>query len=370
MKSSVILSPGLSNFLNFIRWIAALLVVITHIRTLLFDKLEHIDSSSLPIQIFYFFTSLGGEAVMVFFVLSGFLVGGKIFTEFKNDTFNWKEYLIKRISRLYVVLVPALIIGGILNIVGLYYFNDTGIYNNALHLVPFDYDIESRITVTTFFSNLFMFQTTFTPTFGSNGPLWSLANEFWYYILFPLMLTLWYRDDLQIKFLSFLGLFILTLVLNFEIILYFSIWLVGVIAYRFIGIKIPFTIAIIIFCMALFFDVTHFFPYQKIGSLTLAVSVAILILSTNHYKFKYFKRLNNFFADSSYSLYLFHDPFILFIFSAFTLSPFQKTGFNIFLIFLLSSYFYSMMMYFFFERNTSKLRNILFRFFHDTTPKV
>ena len=24
---------------------------------------------------------------------------------------------------------------------------------------------------------------------GSNGPLWSLANEFWYYIMFPFMLV-------------------------------------------------------------------------------------------------------------------------------------------------------------------------------------
>lgn len=28
-------------------------------------------------------------------------------------------------------------------------------------------------------------QTRFTPVFGSNGPLWSLFNEFWYYVLFP-----------------------------------------------------------------------------------------------------------------------------------------------------------------------------------------
>jgi peptidoglycan/LPS O-acetylase OafA/YrhL len=30
-------------------------------------------------------------------------------------------------------------------------------------------------------------QTILAPTFGTNGPLWSLANEFWYYVLFPLL---------------------------------------------------------------------------------------------------------------------------------------------------------------------------------------
>jgi peptidoglycan/LPS O-acetylase OafA/YrhL len=33
--------------------------------------------------------------------------------------------------------------------------------------------------------NVFFLQTIVVPTFGSNGPLWSLANEFWYYMLFP-----------------------------------------------------------------------------------------------------------------------------------------------------------------------------------------
>lgn len=28
------------------------------------------------------------------------------------------------------------------------------------------------------------------PCFGTNGPLWSLANEFWYYLLFPILLLL------------------------------------------------------------------------------------------------------------------------------------------------------------------------------------
>ena len=34
--------------------------------------------------------------------------------------------------------------------------------------------------------NLFFVQTVSVPVYGTNGPLWSLANEFWYYVLFPL----------------------------------------------------------------------------------------------------------------------------------------------------------------------------------------
>ena len=36
------------------------------------------------------------------------------------------------------------------------------------------------------FSNIFFLQGIYTPTFGTDGALWSLANEFWYYLLFPL----------------------------------------------------------------------------------------------------------------------------------------------------------------------------------------
>ena len=36
--------------------------------------------------------------------------------------------------------------------------------------------------------NAFFLQTIVGPTFGSNGPLWSLAYEWWYYVLFPLAL--------------------------------------------------------------------------------------------------------------------------------------------------------------------------------------
>lgn len=38
----------------------------------------------------------------------------------------------------------------------------------------------------TFLGNLFFLQKILTPIYGTNDPLWSLSNEFWYYILFPL----------------------------------------------------------------------------------------------------------------------------------------------------------------------------------------
>ena len=42
-------------------------------------------------------------------------------------------------------------------------------------------------SVTAFIGNMFGLQTILVPSFGGNFPLWSLANETWYYILFPLL---------------------------------------------------------------------------------------------------------------------------------------------------------------------------------------
>jgi peptidoglycan/LPS O-acetylase OafA/YrhL len=40
--------------------------------------------------------------------------------------------------------------------------------------------------ILTLIGNLGFVQTICVPVFGTNGPLWSLANEFWYYVMFPL----------------------------------------------------------------------------------------------------------------------------------------------------------------------------------------
>jgi peptidoglycan/LPS O-acetylase OafA/YrhL len=52
--------------------------------------------------------TIGHEAVMVFFVLSGFLVGGGVLNLMSRDAWFWRDYLIKRLTRLWIVLTSAL----------------------------------------------------------------------------------------------------------------------------------------------------------------------------------------------------------------------------------------------------------------------
>jgi len=47
-------------------------------------------------------------------------------------------------------------------------------------------DVAQALTVRVFFGNLFFLQTILPPCSAPMELLWSLANEFWYYLLFPL----------------------------------------------------------------------------------------------------------------------------------------------------------------------------------------
>jgi peptidoglycan/LPS O-acetylase OafA/YrhL len=59
------------------------------------------------VGIFFAATRLGGEAVLLFFVLSGFLVGGRIIRRAKSRTFSLKDYSVDRCSRILLPLIPA-----------------------------------------------------------------------------------------------------------------------------------------------------------------------------------------------------------------------------------------------------------------------
>src|SRR5262245_21311046 len=120
--------------LDALRGLAALLVVIGHTRGLFFNTSltggvpapkVALSSTSIviepqitpPIPIEPHIT-IGHVAVMVFFVLSGYLVGGSVLKSIASGSWSGRAYLIKRLVRLWVVLIPAVIIGLCLDNIG------------------------------------------------------------------------------------------------------------------------------------------------------------------------------------------------------------------------------------------------------------
>jgi peptidoglycan/LPS O-acetylase OafA/YrhL len=69
-------------------------------------------------------------AVIVFFVISGFLIGGRAILNVESKRFGVIDYSVQRFSRIYTVLIPALIVGYMLDWSGIAFFNASEIYNH------------------------------------------------------------------------------------------------------------------------------------------------------------------------------------------------------------------------------------------------
>lgn len=108
-RSPIEINPRLGATLDFLRWTSALAVLAGHVRLFLFPPMESIAHPGLPLKTFYLLTGFGHQAVMIFFVLSGFLVGGRAAEKLSDGTFRMADYLADRVSRLKPVLFSSLV---------------------------------------------------------------------------------------------------------------------------------------------------------------------------------------------------------------------------------------------------------------------
>ncbi|MCU1322065.1 MAG: hypothetical protein JWM43_1714 [Acidobacteriaceae bacterium] len=190
-ESSVPASPtrfvdsSASVLFDLFRGLAALLVFLEHGRNLLFVDYPDLVSHRLLLAVPYVLCGAGHQAVVVFFVLSGYFISGAVFSAVRRNQWLWSDYLVRRLVRLWVVLVPALLFCALWDKWGIYLGHAPELYRGAVqnHMLR---DVGQSLTPGIFFGNLFFLQSIFVDTFGSDSALWSLANEFWYYILFPL----------------------------------------------------------------------------------------------------------------------------------------------------------------------------------------
>ncbi len=174
-------------WLDLVRGICALLVCASHLRVVVLVDHAAIEQPGWADHLLYLATGLGHPSVMVFFVLSGFFVGGSLLRG--TQGFDPGRYALARLTRLWVVLLPALVVTALVDALFAARAPEVlaGAYRDAWHSGPF-VDADYSGAAATFVANLLFLQTIAAPVFGSNGPLWSLANEFWYYVLFPLCL--------------------------------------------------------------------------------------------------------------------------------------------------------------------------------------
>jgi peptidoglycan/LPS O-acetylase OafA/YrhL len=223
------LPAAASHSLDAIRAVAACAVMFGHLRIFFFVDFQHLSYKSWPLEALYFFSGFGHQAVIVFFVLSGFLISSTVIRSHVLGKWSWRDYAINRATRLYVVLVPGLLLGFFWDRLGSWLFAAKGIYAHSLSdlgpAVPL-----KNLSLGAFFGNFLFLQTIRCEPFGSNGPLWSLANEFWYYVLFPVALgagLAWARRRVRIAIpLTGLAIFI-GIFVGRGILIGFLIWLAG-----------------------------------------------------------------------------------------------------------------------------------------------
>ena len=113
------LSPRASAHLDMVRGTAALAVMLGHVRALFFVDYSHLLTRNSLVGGAYLLTSLGHQAVLVFFVLSGFFISRSVLDSFRKSRWSWKIFLVNRLTRLLLVLVPGLLLCALWDRIGM-----------------------------------------------------------------------------------------------------------------------------------------------------------------------------------------------------------------------------------------------------------
>lgn len=191
-----------SIYLDLVRFLAAVAVLLTHLAYKRF-------TGGLIIE----WRTYGNDAVMVFFVLSGFVIAHTVAT--RDRAFG--PYVLNRCARLYSVAVPAIVLTVVLDHLGRainpalydgFWFQGSDPLGRVLHALSFTNEL--------WFNSVRLF---------TNGPYWSLGYEFWYYMIFAA--AVFFSGPRRVILLAAL----LALV-GPKILMLFPIWLLGVVVYR------------------------------------------------------------------------------------------------------------------------------------------
>ena len=193
--------------------------------------------------------------------------------------------------------------------------------------------------------NLFFLQKIFVPVFCNDGPLWSLAYEFWYYILFPLLLF-GFRDR---RFILIALAVIIAPFLGISVLQGFVFWLFGVgafaLAERSASLPVPAPekakllyrlLGLLMLPAALLAGKLNLIPSNSLfqASLALAIACAFLVvswspalISPKSLKADFLDGFWRRMSESTFSLYLLHFPLICALVPR--LAPMQNTNLNL-----------------------------------------
>jgi len=307
---------------DMIRWCAAILVVIHHARSIFYGSYYEISNPTILDTGLFCISMWGNCAVIVFFVLSGYFIGSSVLKAISENRFSWKHYIINRVSRLYIVLIPALIFTALVDYVGMTQWGVDNAYADS-----------ANRTIIRWLGNVFMAQPTYVPQYGTITPVWSLSYEFWYYLLFP-TLALLLSKNVSLKYCSAMILIAIVIIffIQLKMASYFLIWMIGVVVaiapipekwkskkLRYAVICFLVSIGVIgarILEYKLLPSYNHW-SFQLCADFVMASLFAVLFYSTKAYSMGGqdfpFSNIHKRLAGFSYTTYLIHNPILVFI---------------------------------------------------------
>jgi len=295
------------HWLDWLRFTAALMVVAVHARGgvwVEWGRLEEASQTKL-VAVFFALTRTGSEWVTVFFVLSGFLVGGKVLERVAKGSFDLRAYAIDRFSRIWMPLIPALMFtAGVAMYVG------------------------RPVSLFDFAGNLLGLQCSVCDNFAGNVPLWSLAYEIWFYVLAGCAAVA-VTSRSHARLWAFLGMAVGFAIFTRLQIVFLFCWVLGALSYGFRVIERTGWLAVFgIFLLAVgcaisqiksatvSVDMTSWarlVPSRDIGTLVLGLGLSLVVpfltrLRPRNVFVSSVDRLGGKLAAFSYTLYLTHYP--------------------------------------------------------------
>lgn len=318
------------------------------------------------------FTTLPHEAVIAFFILSGCFVGGGVLRAWRSNEWNWATFAIQRLTRLWIVLIPALFVTIILDTIGLTRFGLNGIYGHPAWQVAASSQVLDNLNFRTFVGCTFFLQKILVQSLGTNSPLWTLSYEFWFYVAFPVVVSVlssrlsWRWRLVNVVLLAGVAVFV-----GQSIMAYFLIWLMGAtlqlvpakLSPKRVSVLLPMSVTMVL-VVSLALVVLRWPLY--ISDLIEGAACTFLCYVILHGKAAagggLYTKLAPRLSDMSYTLYLTHYPILTFICAALAsrgLVP--GHGLTHWLIFVgatSAAFFVCYGLYWCFERHTLKVRQM------------
>jgi peptidoglycan/LPS O-acetylase OafA/YrhL len=311
------LSPYFSLQLESLRGISAIVVLFTHCFQAFIAPFD--------LTLYSWVRLLGQAAVMIFFVLSGYLIGYSIQRNTQqHGQFNLRQYTRQRYRRILPPFLFAMALTVILYLLApLFFASQTHAFQNSFGMM-----IRTSYTLDAgdFFGSLLFLNGFITPTVSANAPLWSLSYEVWFYVLAGFLPFL--KDSEMAKIGFFMVLAILSFP-NIQFFIYFLVWLSAFacsfqqVQLRFLARLAPlklglFSLAFLIACVdayqfhmidqAKIYRGAYFAPFNFCMGLAFCCWLVQLQHQRSHYHPVWIKS-----ANFSYTLYVTHFPLLLFI---------------------------------------------------------